>query len=242
MKEDKIERLAELEHEQWSTWTKHFLANSTDENLARWQRQAATPYNQLTDEEKEADRIWARKAMDCARTTPSQDIPYEGKFLRIKRSGRWEFAQRTKASGVVAMLAITEDDKVLLIEQFRPPLGKAVVEIPAGLAGDLADSESLVDAARRELLEETGYEAKKMEWIFDGPSSAGLTDEVITIFRARGLTRTGPGLGDGSEKITIHEVPFDQIDDWLGTRRELGHAIDSRVYTALYFEVRSRRR
>jgi ADP-ribose pyrophosphatase len=175
-------------------------------------------------------------------TNPTEEVSYEGKFLRIKRIGRWEFAQRTKATGVVAMLAITDEDKVLLIEQFRAPVGKTVVEIPAGLAGDIAEGEPLAEAARRELLEETGYEAEQMDWVFEGPSSAGLTDEVITIYRARGLAKTGPGLGDGSEKIAVHEVPFEAVDEWLQARRELGHAIDPRVYTALYFETRARGR
>lgn len=167
---------------------------------------------------------------------------FEGKFLRIKRRGRWEYVERVKASGVVAVLAITDEDKVVLIEQFRPPLGKIVVEIPAGLAGDIAGSESelLAEAARRELLEETGYETQDVEWLFEGPSSAGLTDETITFFRARRLKKTGEGLGDGSEQISFYEIPFQEVDAWLASRRALGHAIDCRVYSALYFETRAR--
>lgn len=240
--ENQIEQLAALEHQQWSAWTKHFLENSTAVAIARWKRQLATSYEHLTEEEKEADRVWARKALACIETTANPGIPYEGKFLRIKKSGRWEYVQRTKASGIVAMLAITEDEKVLLIEQFRLPVGQTVVEIPAGLAGDLAEDESLADAARRELLEETGYEAREMERVFEGPSSAGLTDETVTFFRARGLEKTGPGLGDGSEKIIVHEIPFEEVDAWLHSRMALGHAVDCRVYTALHFENRARRR
>jgi ADP-ribose pyrophosphatase len=170
----------------------------------------------------------------------SPDIPYEGKFLRIKKIGRWEFAQRTKATGIVATLAITDEGKVVFIEQFRPPLNRIVVEIPAGLAGDVTESEPLDAAARRELLEETGYEAKLMDRFFEGPSSAGLTDETITFFRAGGMKKTAPGVGDGSEKITVFEIPFAEVHDWLQSRQALGHAIDCRVYTALYFELHSR--
>ncbi|PTX96106.1 NUDIX hydrolase [Spartobacteria bacterium LR76] len=174
--------------------------------------------------------------------TSDSDTPYEGKYLRIKRSNGWEFVQRTKVTGVVAMLAITDENKVLLIEQFRPPLGKTVVEIPAGLAGDISEGEPLVEAARRELLEETGYDAAELEQVFEGPSSAGLTDEVITIFLARELKKAGMGVGDGSEKITLHEIPLAEVDRWLKSRQALGHIVDSRVYTALYFELRSRGR
>ena len=59
-----IERVAALEHEQWAHWTKHMLANLTPENIARWERQAAMPYAELTEAEKGKDREWAEKVLD----------------------------------------------------------------------------------------------------------------------------------------------------------------------------------
>lgn len=241
MNTDSLERLAELEHEQWQAWTRHLLDNSSPENLERWKCQMETPYAQLTDAEKEADRVWARKVIERLRGTGDPDLLYEGRFLRVKKRGRWEYVERTRLSGIVAVLAVTDEDKVILIEQFRPPVNRIVVEIPAGLAGDENDSESLAEAARRELLEETGYEAREMETFFEGPSTPGLTDESITFFRARGLRKVGEGHGDGLEQITRHEVPFDEVDEWLEARRGLGHLVDCRVYTALHFENRARR-
>src|SRR5215217_1288754 len=85
----------------------------------------------------------------------------EGKRVRLVRRGDWEFVTRKKSSGIVAIVAVTDDYKLVLVEQYRPPVAKSVIELPAGLAGDEAghEQEDLLTAARRELLEETGYEA-----------------------------------------------------------------------------------
>jgi ADP-ribose pyrophosphatase len=165
------------------------------------------------------------------------EILYEGKFLRLVSDNSWEYVERKKASGVVAILAITDEGKVLLIEQYRPAMGRAVVEVPAGLAGDVAGSEheDLAEAARRELLEETGYEAREMEFLADGPSSAGLATEFVSFFRARGLTKVEKGGGDQSEEIAVHEVPLAAVPDWLAARRAAGLTVDCKLYSALYF-------
>src|SRR5688572_20554979 len=106
----------------------------------------------------------------------------EGKRVRLVRRADWEYVTRKKASGIVAILAVTDDGKLVLVEQYRPPVAKSVIELPAGLVGDEAghEQEALSDAARRELLEETGYEAAAMEFLAEGAPSAGITDEIIT--------------------------------------------------------------
>src|SRR4029077_15818727 len=106
--------------------------------------------------------------------------------------------------GIVASVAVTDEGNVLLIEQSRPPVNKRMIELPAGLAGDIVgqETEELAAAARRGLLEETGYEAKEMTSLAEGGSSGGITDEIITLFRATGLRRVGPAAGDGNEQIT----------------------------------------
>ncbi len=161
----------------------------------------------------------------------------ETSHLQLVSRGGWSYVRRRVASGVVTVVALTDDDKVLLVEQYRVPLAAPVIEFPAGLAGDVSGSEdeSLLSAARRELLEETGFEARSWKLLFTGPSSAGLTDEVITFFLATGLFRSGPGGGDESESIVLHEVPRTTLVGWLGDRLRDGCQIDSRLFSGLFF-------
>jgi ADP-ribose pyrophosphatase len=83
-------------------------------------------------------------------------------------------------------VAIAEEAQIVLAEQYRPPVDARALDLPMGLSGDLdgAKGEDLQEAARRELLEETGYEAARLELLGEGPTSAGLTNEVLTFFRA----------------------------------------------------------
>jgi ADP-ribose pyrophosphatase len=234
-----LEKLAEQEHEQWVAWTRHLLENQTPENVARWRRQMQTSYDQLTEEEKEADRVWARKALTIigAPGRVAEDILHVGRFLQLRQIKSWEYVERTKVSGVVVIVAVTPENNLLLIEQHRPPVGKLVIEMPAGLAGDITgqEHEALAVAAQRELLEETGYWAERMEYLTEGPTSAGLTSEIITLFRATQLQRKTKGGGDGTENIRMHEVPLDQVDGWLREKNRAGQLIDPKVYAGLHF-------
>jgi ADP-ribose pyrophosphatase len=157
-----------------------------------------------------------------------------GKYLRLVRDGRWEYVERLNASGIVALAALTDDGRVILIEQFRPPVGRRVIELPAGLAGDVESGEALTKAARRELLEETGYSARRLKKVAVGPPSAGQSTEVITIYLATGLQKTAAGGGDASEDIQVHEIEFAQVAAWL-QRRSRDRYIDPKVYAGLYF-------
>lgn len=162
---------------------------------------------------------------------------FEGKHIRMVSRGNWEFAERKNVTGIVAIIAVTAEGKLLLVEQYRAPVGKNVIELPAGLAGDIAgqESEAMVTAARRELLEETGYEADEMTFVGDGTASAGIVDEIISLFRATGLKKTGDGAGDGGEQLTLHEVPVGEVLNWLDDRRRDGKLVDLKVYGGLYF-------
>lgn len=85
---------------------------------------------------------------------PDQIIA-ETRFLRLIKRGRWDFVQRVNTTGVVCLFPLTADARVILVEQFRPPVNAPVIEFPAGLAGDLEgqEAEALETAALRELVE-----------------------------------------------------------------------------------------
>src|SRR4051812_35310547 len=155
------------------------------------------------------------------KSPPRKELLYPGKHVHFVKLGNWEFADRPAISGIVVIAALTPEGEVLLVEQFRPPVGKNVIELPAGLAGDIAGSEKeeLAEAARRELLEETGYEAAEMILLTEGPPSAGITSEVVTFFRAEGLVCKGTGGGDASENILLHKVPLAEANAWLDNQR-----------------------
>ncbi len=162
----------------------------------------------------------------------------EGRHLRFVSRGGWEFAERPHVTGIVVIVAVTPEDNLILVEQYRPPVGRRVIELPAGLAGDVdgAEDEDLSEAARRELLEETGYAAKTFTKLFAGPPSAGMSSEVLTFFQAEGLAKVEAGGGDESEDIQIHEVPLEDIPDWLNEQaRSPEIYIDTKVFTGLYF-------
>jgi ADP-ribose pyrophosphatase len=161
---------------------------------------------------------------------------YHGRFLSLVARGTWEYASRTKVSGVVGIVAITPDGKLVLIEQHRKPVQASVIELPAGLAGDVAgqELEELATAAKRELLEETGYEARSMKPLMTGASSAGLTDEQVVLFQATGLKRVGDGGGDGSEDITVHLVPVDRVAAFCRKQANAGKLLDFKIFAGLY--------
>ncbi|MEN0062094.1 MAG: NUDIX hydrolase [Myxococcota bacterium] len=158
-----------------------------------------------------------------------------GRFLRLVRRDGWEWAERTNVTGVVVIVAQTPNNAVLLVEQPRIPVGAPVIEFPAGLAGDVDATEALATAAARELEEETGFAAETMIRVTEGPVSAGMSSESLTFFVAKGLKRVGPGGGDGSERITVHAIPRDEVDAWLVARQAEGTLVDPKVYAGLYF-------
>jgi ADP-ribose pyrophosphatase len=166
-----------------------------------------------------------------------KEILYAGRFLRMVRRGRWEYAERLNICGIVGIVAVTPEGKILLVEQFRPAVNARVIELPAGLAGDVSgcEHEDLAEAARRELEEETGYTTERMTFLTEGPPSSGMSDEVIALYRADGLRKIGDGGGDHTEDITVHEVPLHEVPTWLQDQRRRGVLLDLRIYTALYF-------
>jgi len=165
------------------------------------------------------------------------EIKWQGKFLRVIKQGRWEYADRVGSTGAVAIVAITADRKLVLTEQYRIPVGCRVIELPAGLAGDIPNEEleDMATAARRELEEETGYDAKEMKLLTSGPPSAGLASEIVTFFKATELRRVHAGGGLEHEQIVVHEVAIDQLESWLRARSAEGILVDPKVFAGMYF-------
>jgi ADP-ribose pyrophosphatase len=177
------------------------------------------------------DRTTKRKAAN-----PKPKTLHSTKFLNLVQRGEWVYASRPGVSGVVCIAALTAAREVVLVEQFRPPVQANVIEFPAGLAGDIAgqEHEALVEAARRELLEETGYEPTEIHEVFTGPSSAGLADECITFLVATGVRKVAPGGGDEHESIQVHVVPIERAWSFLKAKIAAGVMVDSRVPSCLY--------
>lgn len=165
------------------------------------------------------------------------EVLCNGRWLRLCRRGPWEYVERTNPSGAAVIIAATPDGKALFVEQFRVPIQCRTIEFPAGLIGDLAgcEDEGILDSARRELYEETGYWAAHVEPIMGGPSSAGMSTEVMHFVRAWGLTRRGPGGGDASEQIRVHEVPLAEAAAFVAAHLARGYAVDPKVYAGVYF-------
>jgi len=165
---------------------------------------------------------------------------YEGKYLRMKVRGQWEYAERTHAGGLATIIvAVTPDDNVLFVEQFRVPLQTRTIEMPAGLVGDTDAGESLELSATRELEEETGWRPAHCEVLLIGPTSAGLSSERIAFVRATGLTKIHDGGGDASEDITVHEVPRRDAPRWLAAKMAEGYEMDAKLWAGLWLIERN---
>ncbi len=160
-----------------------------------------------------------------------------GRFCRFVVRHGWEYLERLRVRGIVCILAVTPDEKVVLTEQFRPALYRAVIELPAGLVGDDPgmENESFESAAKRELLEETGWHATEFNRMGLFPTSTGLTSEQVVLYSTRALEKQHEGGGVGDEMITVHEVPLAEIDGWIASQNESDRLVDPKVYAGLYF-------
>lgn len=169
-------------------------------------------------------------------TDDTAEVLHQGQWLRLVRRGRWESCERTHGKDGLAVLviAVTPDDAVLFVEQYRVPLGARTIEMPAGLVGDEHDDDSLEAAARRELIEETGWDPGRVEVLLTGPTSSGMSNERIAFARARDLRRVGNGGGVAGEDIIVHAVPRASAPAWLMDKARAGFELDLKLWAGLW--------
>lgn len=165
---------------------------------------------------------------------------YEGDWLRLVRIDHWESCERTHGQGMaVIVIAVTPNDEVLFVEQFRVPLGSRTIEMPAGLVGDDHAQDTLADAARRELIEETGWSPGRVDVLLVGPTSSGMSNERIAFVRARDLTKVGEGGGVDKENISVHTVPRSDAPRWLMHKHAEGFELDLKLWAGLWMIERN---
>ena len=157
---------------------------------------------------------------------------WAGRFITVKKQGSWEYVARARGIQAAVILAIDDGD-VILVEQYRVPLGQRCLELPAGLVGDEEEGESVELSAARELEEETGYRPDHVEPLGYFHSSPGMVSEGFTLVRATGLKKVSDGGGVPGEDITVHRVPLAGIVDFIAAKRAEGVAADVRLLLLL---------
>jgi len=158
-----------------------------------------------------------------------------GRHLTLVDDDGWEYVKRNHGKHVVIIIPVTKDNRVVFISQFRKPIQRTSLEFPAGLVGDVRTGETILDAAKAELLEETGLVSERWDELTCGPISPGLTDETATLFLATECEKVAEGGGDGSENIEVHFIPTDHVEVFVPHSEREGLAIDAKVYGGLYF-------
>jgi ADP-ribose pyrophosphatase len=161
----------------------------------------------------------------------------ETPYLRLVDRDGWTFVERANARAVVVIVPLTAERRLLFVEQHRVPLGCNVIEFPAGLVGDEPgrEQEDLIEAARRELVEETGYLAKTLRLVSTSATSPGMTSDLVRFILASDLTKVGAGGGTPSENIRVHEVALSEARAWLSARERAGTMLAAKVFAGLYF-------
>lgn len=166
---------------------------------------------------------------------PTLKTLFETRWMKLQRIGHWDFVRRPDSDFAVGILAITPENEILLVEQFRIPVQRRVIEVPAGIVGDEEEhrGETLASTAARELLEETGYRAGGIEHLIETPTSAGLTAEIVHMFHATDLVKEHEGGGVAGEDLIVHRVPLANLREWLSAQQASGALVDFKIHAAL---------
>jgi ADP-ribose pyrophosphatase len=165
---------------------------------------------------------------------PPLEVRWEGRFVRALKRGKWEFAGRANDIKAVVILA-EHEGRVILVDQPRVPLGVRCVELPAGLVGDDDPNATVESTAVKELEEETGFTAERVERLGEFHSSPGMLSEGFTLVRAHGVRKIGAGGGDENEDIAVHLVARCDIPAFIEEKRAEGFAIDVKLLLFLDF-------
>ncbi len=159
---------------------------------------------------------------------------WEGKYIRAMKRGRWEYVSRTNAINAAVILA-EHEGKIILVEQYRVPLGARCLELPAGLVGDEDEHATVEETAVKELEEETGFTCDRVERLGDFHSSPGMVAESFTLVRAHGVRKVGEGGGTEHEEIDVHLVAREDIPAFVAERRAAGVAVDVKLLIFMNF-------
>jgi ADP-ribose pyrophosphatase len=165
---------------------------------------------------------------------PPPELMWAGKYVRALKRGKWEYASRANDIGAVVILAEL-DGKMVLIDQPRVPTDCRCVELPAGLVGDQDPNATVEATAIKELEEETGFTAERIERLGDFYSSPGMLSEGFTLVRAHGLRKIGEGGGDENEDINVHLVPRAEIPNFVEQKRAEGFGVDVKLLLLMNF-------
>ncbi|PVX28044.1 NUDIX hydrolase [Sphingomonas pokkalii] len=161
------------------------------------------------------------------------ETPWAGKWITVRRQGKWEYVARARGIRAVVIVAIDEEDRVILVDQYRVPMGRRSIELPAGLIGDTEEGDTVEAAARRELAEEAGYACERVEELGEYFASPGMVSESFTLVRAHGLTRIGAGGGVDGEDINVHHVPMAELPSFIDECRAQGMGVDVKMLLLL---------
>ncbi len=170
--------------------------------------------------------------MTNKRPTGPAETVWEGKYIKVLKNGTWEYVSRTRGVTAAVILAV-DDGHVLLVEQYRVPMGRVSLELPAGLVGDEEEGEAIEQAAIRELEEETGYRAAHMVDLGRFHASPGMSSEAFTLLRAEGLTKVSEGGGVAGEDIKVHRVPLAEVPAFVDAKRREGAGMDVKLLLLL---------
>jgi ADP-ribose diphosphatase len=168
---------------------------------------------------------------------PNPKVLLQGRHLAFLCRDGWEYVEHRTAPEAAMVVALTARDEIVLTEEFRPPLNASVISLPSGLIGD-EGPEKAVDAARRELAEETAHEAAAFRRLARGPGSAGQSSEMVTFFLADGAYASGEQAAHDRGKIRVHVVPIARLPQWARAREREGTLVDPKIWAGLYLASR----
>lgn len=172
--------------------------------------------------------LWLNRTGVCQMSTLEEktlktEHIYSGRIIQVQvdevelPNGKTSTRELVKHPGAVAVIAITDDNKLVMVEQYRKPLEKVIVEIPAG---KLEKDEEPALCARRELEEETGYECESLELVSSFYTSPGFADEIIHVYVAKGLKQKENAAGlDEDEFVNVLEITLDEALEFIKEKR-----------------------